>query len=412
LGLLLTNTLCWARYERFSLGRYTQEGLSWMFRRAHIFWDFLLKASVLHLVQTYRIRSGVLVIDDTDRERSKNTTQIAKVHTIKDKKTGGYYKGQNLVFLVLVTEKFTLPISFYFHESDPQKKAWRKEEARLKAKKVEKRHRPKEPEANPDYPSKKTLALKLLSDFMDQFKDIKVRAVAADAYYGTFDFMEQTATVTKQPQVISQIKKTQLIVVNNKEIAVGDFFKNYHGKEEELTLREKEKKIIYRSAKFKVKSHKKKYLIIALKYEDEEAYRYLLARDMTWRDVEVIKTFAFRWLVEVFIQDWKMYEGWNQLAKQPGEEGSTRGVTLSLLTDHALLLHHDQKILLENKKPAATVGSLREKVMMESLKDFIEKIVMSDDPKAMFDKYANDISEVFQLNSSIKHMRSAEEKLL
>lgn len=126
---------------------------------------------------------------------------------------------------------------------------------------------------------------------------------------------------------------------------------------------------------------------------------------MTWRDIDIIKTFAFRWLVEVFIQDWKQYEGWNQLSKQPGEEGSFRGVTLSLLSDHALLLHQDQKVLFENKQPAATVGSLREKVMMESLKDFIEKIVSSDSPRALFDEYADKISELFELRSSIKHQR-------
>jgi hypothetical protein len=43
--------------------------------------------------------------------------------------------------------------------------------------------------------------------------------------------------------------------------------------------------------------------------------------------------------------------------------------------------------------------------MMESLSAFIENIVTSDDPKAMFDSYASTISELFQLKSSIKHMR-------
>ena len=125
---------------------------------------------------------------------------------------------------------------------------------------------------------------------------------------------------------------------------------------------------------------------------------------MTWLAIDIIKTFAFRWLVEVFIQDWKQYEGWNQWAKQPGEAGSNRGVTLSLLSDHALLLHQDQKGLLENRRPAATVGSLREKVMMESLTGFIEGIVSSDNPKALFEEYADKISELFELRSSIKHL--------
>ena len=194
-------------------------------------------------------------------------------------------------------------------------------------------------------------------------------------------------------------------MVNNKEITVEDFFKNCIGHTEKVVLRGEEKTVTYRSGIFKVKSHKKKYFIIGLKYENEDDYRYLIARDMTWRDIDIIKTYSFRWLVEVFIQDWKQYEGWNQMAKQPGEEGSIRGVTLSLLSDHALLLHDDQKVLLENKRPAATVGSLREKVMMESLKSFIEGIVLSDNPKVLFEKYVDKISELFELRSSIKHLR-------
>ena len=229
-----------------------------------------------------------------------------------------------------------------------------------------------------------------------------------DAYYGTKDFMDEAAKTTKQTQVISQIKKTQLINVNGRNIAVDQFFENFQGKTEEALLRGSEKKITYRSGRFKVKSHDKKYYIIALKYDDEKEYRYLIASDSSWLDIDIIKAYSLRWLVEVFIQDWKSYEGWNQLAKQRGDTGSDHGVTLSLLCDHALLLHQDQKALLENKKPAITVGSLREKVMMESLTAFIEGIVLSDDPKAMFAEHADKISELFELRSSIKHMRNVD----
>ena len=43
--------------------------------------------------------------------------------------------------------------------------------------------------------------------------------------------------------------------------------------------------------------------------------------------------------MEVFIQDWKSYEGWSQLTKQPGEEGARHSVILSLLVDHSLFVH-------------------------------------------------------------------------
>ncbi len=408
LGLLVTNSLCWKRFEKFSVGRYSTAGLSWMFCKAMIAWELLLQASVIHVVSTYAITSGVLVIDDTDKERSKNTTTIAKVHKIRDKKGGGFFNGQTLIFLLLVSESFTLPVGFCFYEPDPNMRAWRKEEKRLKDKKVEKRYRPKKPEEDPQYPNKKMLALQLLTQFINFFPTIRVKAVAADALYSSKDFMEQAVNITQQKQVISQIKRTQLINVNGRNIAVGEFFKDYQGKTEHALLRGSEKSITYRSGRFKLKSHDKKYYIIALKYEDEEAYRYLIASDSSWRDIDIIKTYSLRWLVEVFIQDWKSYEGWNQLAKQRGESGLDRGVTLSLLCDHALLLHRDQTALFENKKSAITVGSLREKVMMESLSAFIEGIVSSDDPKAMFEDYADKISAIFELHSSIKHMRNVD----
>jgi len=412
LGLLVTNSFCFARFERFGLGHYKLKQISWMFRRAKIIWELLLQASVKHIMTTYKIKYGVLVIDDTDKERSKNTTDIAKAHKIRNKKTGGYMNGQNLVFLLLVCEKITLPVGFYFYEPDPKRIAWRKEDARLRKKEVEKKYRPPEPLPDPDYPSKKALALKLLSNFLAVFDDIKIKAVLGDAAYGTLDFMEESALITKQNQVISQIKKSQLILVNNQEVTVEKFFENYQGRTEKITLRSEEREITYRGGIFKVKSHQKKYFVIALKYGDEEEYRYLIARDMTWGNIDIIKAFAFRWLVEVFIQDWKQYEGWNQLAKQPGVDGSSRGVTLSLLSDHALLLHQDQKVLIENKQPASTVGSLREQVMMESLKSFIEGIISSDDPKALFEKYADKISQLFELRSSIKHMRDVDMEFL
>jgi hypothetical protein len=93
------------------------------------------------------------------------------------------------------------------------------------------------------------------------------------------------------------------------------------------------------------------------------------------------------------------------MAKQPGIKGSNRGVILSLLSDHALLLHYDQKALLKIKEPAATVGSLREKVMTESLMSFIEGIISDNDPKKLFEQHMDKISDLFSLSSSIKHMR-------
>lgn len=402
--LLVTNSLCWMRFERFGLEKYTTAASSWMFRRARIMWSSLLQASILHLVSTYRIRSGVLAIDDTDIARSRNTSKISKVHKIKDKCTGGYLEGQNIVFLLLVSERVTLPVGFEFYEPDPKKTAWVKEEKRLKAQKVAKKYRAPEPVPDENYPSKKDLALRLIKNFAELCTEIRVQAVVADAYYSGLDFMDGAAKLVHCEQVISQIKQDQLIVVNGREMVVSEFFKAYQGGTHTLELRGQEREATYCSGRFVVKAHKKKYTIIALKYGDEEEYRYLIARDMSWRDEDITKAFALRWLVEVFIQDWKSYEGWNQLAKQQDEMGSDRGVILSLLGDHALLLHPEQKATFEQKQSALTVGLLREKVMLESLMAFIEEIVKSDDPKKMFEAYQERLSELFSYGKSIKHM--------
>ncbi len=405
LGLLVTNTLCWARFERFGLGHYTTSATCWMFKKAKITWSLLLYASVLKIIESYKIHYGVLVIDDTDAERSRNTTRIAKVHTVRDKKRSGFFRGQNILFLLLVTDKLTIPVGFEFYEPNPEISAWKREDKRLRQKGVLKKFRPTRPEDSDDYPTKKFLALKLLQSFATSFNMIKIKATVADAFYNTKDFFESAARFTKQPQVVSQIRSTQLINVNGKFVKVRDFFKNYGGKKEVVQLRHSTKVITYCSIKVKVKSHDKRLNVIALKYGDESEYRYLIAHDTTWRNIDVIKAYALRWLVEVFIQDWKSYEGWNQLAMQRGIDGSERGLTISLLSDHALHFHRDQIALCKNNEPAATVGSLREKVMMESLTGFIETIVISDKPKVLFEEYAGKIIELFDLKNSMKHMR-------
>ena len=97
------------------------------------------------------------------------------------------------------------------------------------------------------------------------------------------------------------------------------------------------------SARLYVCAHKTKRFIVAIKYAEEKTYRYLIASDLSWRTLDIVQGHTLRWLVEVFIQDWKSYEGWSQLTKQPGDEGARHSVILSLLVDHSLFLHPDQQ---------------------------------------------------------------------
>ena len=70
-GMLLTNSVCWAKFERASLGEYKIAALSWMFREAKVAWDYLLLASVTLVLERHGITEGVLVLDESDRAHSK-----------------------------------------------------------------------------------------------------------------------------------------------------------------------------------------------------------------------------------------------------------------------------------------------------------------------------------------------------
>jgi len=158
------------------------------------------------------------------------------------------------------------------------------------------------------------------------------------------------------------------------------------------------------SARLYVCAHKTKRFIVAIKYEEEETSRYLIASDLSWRTLDIVQGHSLRWLVEVFIQDWKSYEGWSQLTKQPGEEGARHSVILSLLVDHSLFTHPDQQAQLKNNRPAYTVGSLRAHVQAECLVDVIDDLVSADNPQDQLKRFTTALHEMFALGQSTKHM--------
>ncbi len=143
---------------------------------------------------------------------------------------------------------------------------------------------------------------------------------------------------------------------------------------------------------------------MALQYPGEENYRYLVASEMSWRAADVASAYTLRWLVEVFFEDWKLSEGWGQLAPQWDEEGSSRGLTLSLLLDHALLLHPQQRARMENNLPACTVGSLQQQSRMDALIDVIRGMVNAEDPHQRLDELLAVTKRLFPLRDSAKHM--------
>jgi hypothetical protein len=205
--------------------------------------------------------------------------------------------------------------------------------------------------------------------------------------------------------VISQIRSNQTVRVHKRAQHGADYVATHPGTPPIIHIRGGEEVIaIVGSARWYVGSHKTKRFVVALQYEGEETYRYLIASDLSWRTLDIVQGQTRRWRVEVVIQDWKAHEGWSQLPKQPGEEGARHSVILSLLVDHRLFVHPDQQDQLKNNLPAYTVGRLRANVHVECLVDVLDDLVSSDEPQEKLQRFTNAFHKVCAFGRSKKHM--------
>ena len=404
MAVIVTNSICWARFARACLGRYSPANLSRFFIHASICWENLLEASVRTVLREHGITGGVLVIDDTDKKRSKTTTHIWGVSKLKDKASSGYMQGQCIVLLLLVTPTITLPVGFAFHRPDPAMQKWLKKTKELRQQGALKKDIPKKPKRNPVYLTKIDLSLQLLTHFKKSYPQISVKAVLADAAFGTAHFMDDASAIFDGIQVVSELRYNQRILSHNRTCSLETHFKR-HGVARTLIIRgNKNESVTIDSARLHVQCHGKKRFIIALKYDGESNYRYLVASDLTWKTNDIVCTWTLRWLIEVFFEDWKGHEGWDALTKQQGEKGARRGLTLSLLVDHCLLLHPRQLVQMKHKLPAFTVGSLTNHIKVDALVTVIQDLITSDKPQDKMEQLTKVLKDQFSLRISEKHM--------
>jgi hypothetical protein len=180
------------------------------------------------------------------------------------------------VLLFLVTPKVSLPVGFRFYQPDPAVTAWKKTDAALQKQGVKKSERPPKPEPKAAYPSKLDLLLALLREFQGYHPDFQVKAILADALYGSAAWMNQAASLFPQTQVISQLKQTQNVRFRQREMTVAQYFATYPGVATTLRLRGGQTvPVVLGSARLYVSAHQQKRWVVALKYPGEEDYRYL-----------------------------------------------------------------------------------------------------------------------------------------
>ena len=309
-------------------------------------WEYLIGASTKVLIKHYGVSSGTLSIDDSDNVRSRNTSKIAHTHKVKYRSTGGYGQGQEFVFMVIITDTVSIPVDFHFYNPDPVLSAWKQANNKLKKQKIPVKERQKRTTPNPDYPTKETLALEMIEEFSARFPEVDIKIITADALYCTGNFMGKSNQCCPHTQVVTQLRKNRSArCKNGRWKSLEKYFSQHGGVKIDLIVQGlKKQKSEHSWASIRSESSRKKHFVIALKYEGESDYRYLVASNLSWRATDIVRAYTLRWIVEVFIEEWKSHCGWNVISKQPGVDGASRGVilSLSLLCDHMLLLHPEQ----------------------------------------------------------------------
>ena len=264
MGIIVTDTLCWAAFERRGLDCFTEGQLRWMFKHAKLAWSHLLRASVRVILRHYGIRSGTLMTDETDKRRAKVTSTIVGAHKVKDKKSGGYFNGQELVFLFLVTDTVSFPVDFRFYVPDPSMSAWRKLRDEQKKQGIPAKERVRCPEHNPKYLKKTDLALEMLQSFAEAFPTFLIHGVLADALYGNAEFMDRAAAVTRDAQVVSELRANQLVQSHGKNITLKRYFGRQDGVATQLRIRGQQgQPVVMLAARLHVAAHGKKRFVVA-----------------------------------------------------------------------------------------------------------------------------------------------------
>lgn len=279
--IIVTNSICWRKFSRISLGSFSDALFSWYFR-GPMTWELLLSSSVKLVLKKFALTEGLILIDDTGKKRSKVTKRLPYIHYFKNKEGTGTIRGQEVVLLVLVTAKFTIPVGYEFYQPDPAYTQWASLEKRLKKQKVPASVRPKKPVKNPAYPTKQEIALTLLRQFASLCPFVKVKAVLADCLYGKANFMKQVNEIFAESQAISQLQHNQKVYFRGKTWHLDEYFKAYPFVTKSVSVRGFEtKEVIVSSARLYVEAHKCKRFIVAIHYANETDFEVQVFRRKT-----------------------------------------------------------------------------------------------------------------------------------
>jgi hypothetical protein len=304
-----------------------------------------------------------------------------------------------------VTPTISLPVGVGFSQPAPALRAWSKQAKGRKQPGVPPTQRPPKPTPQAPYPTTPHLARRVLAACKAHHPASRVHGSAAEALSGTGAFVDEAAALFEGVPVLSHIRSRPHMRVGPRHQPVADSCATPPGTPHTIRLRGGTARVaLVGRARLSVCAHQTKRCIVAITYAEEESSRSLIASDLSWRTLAMVQGHSLRWLVEVFMQDWKSYEGWSPLPKQPGDEGACHRVILRLLVEHSLFLHPDPQPQRKNNRSAYTVGSLRAHVQAECLIAVIDDLVSADHPQDQLQRFTTALHEVFALGQSTKHM--------
>ena len=227
-----------------------------MLRRGKTPFDSLFWGSLKHIFSLARIRNITIKIDDTDRVRCKSCRILPFVRKAMCKVTRGWIQAQSIVFIILVSDKITVPIWFYFHRpanlTDEQKKICRKNPARIK-------------EFDPKYRTKVDLAaigLYVVSRMLRRLGSelatpLRVRSVAGDNGFAS-PKIQQAVVKFFACQYISKANPSQKVKSRGKEHSLSKYFNRHRSQTGTVVIRGKHISLEYKAARFFVKAYGRK----------------------------------------------------------------------------------------------------------------------------------------------------------
>ena len=147
----------------------------------------------------------------------------------------------------------------------------------------------------PEYPKKTQLGLLLLENFKRYYPEITVKCILTDALYGLNEFMSKASDIFWRRAGYQPVKSKPEHTVQRQNKKISDYFNfTNKGVSAIIQVRGGEKiNATVASARLKVDAHDgKKRFVIALKYEGETEYRYLVATDVSWRTLDIIQAYS------------------------------------------------------------------------------------------------------------------------